>query len=149
MERNNRDNAITVLEAKIMSGVPGDYKYERVLPDSVEKVFSKLSQKLKESGYVILSIVDVKETLKNSGLDPDFKPFYILDVCKPKAAQAMIGSNDEYGLLLPCRIMITKKGDKTLLGMLRVSEIASKYLKEEREKALQFERELIDSMNSI
>ncbi|MFG1415562.1 MAG: DUF302 domain-containing protein [Thermoplasmataceae archaeon] len=149
MERNNRDNALTVLEAKIMSGVPGDYKYERVLPDSVEKVFSKLSQKLKESGYVILSIVDVKETLKNSGLDPDFKPFYILDVCKPKAAQAMIGSNDEYGLLLPCRIMITKKGDKTLLGMLRVSEIASKYLKEEREKALQFERELIDSMNSI
>ena len=149
MERNNRDNAITVLEAKIMSGVPGDYKYERVLPDSVEKVFSKLSQKLKESGYVIMSIVDVKETLKNSGLDPDFKPFYILDVCKPKAAQAMIGSNDEYGLLLPCRIMITKKGDKTLLGMLRVSEIASKYLKEEREKALQFERELIDSMNSI
>ena len=132
-----------------MSGVPGDYKYERVLPDSVEKVFSKLSQKLKESGYVIMSIVDVKETLKNSGLDPDFKPFYILDVCKPKAAQAMIGSNDEYGLLLPCRIMITKKGDKTLLGMLRVSEIASKYLKEEREKALQFERELIDSMNSI
>lgn len=149
MERNNRDNALTVLEAKIMSGVPGDYKYERVLPDSVEKVFSKLSQKLKESGYVIMSIVDVKETLKNSGLDPDFKPFYILDVCKPKAAQAMIGSNDEYGLLLPCRIMITKKGDKTLLGMLRVSEIASKYLKEEREKALQFERELIDSMNSI
>ena len=149
MERNNRDNAITVIEAKIMNGVPGDYKYERVLPDSVEKVFSKLSQKLKESGYVIMSIVDVKETLKNSGLDPDFKPFYILDVCKPKAAQAMIGSNDEYGLLLPCRIMITKKGDKTLLGMLRVSEIASKYLKEEREKALQFERELIDSMNSI
>ena len=149
MERNNRDNAITVIEAKIMNGVPGDYKYERVLPDSVEKVFSKLSQKLKESGYVILSIVDVKETLKNSGLDPDFKPFYILDVCKPNAAQAMIGSNDEYGLLLPCRIMITKKADKTLLGMLRVSEIASKYLKEEREKALQFERELIDSMNSI
>ena len=132
-----------------MNEIPGDYKYERVLPDSADKVFSKLSQKLKESGYVILSIVDVKETLKNSGLDPDFKPFYILDVCKPKAAQAMIGSNDEYGLLLPCRIMITKKGDKTLLGMLRVSEIASKYLKEEREKALQFERELIDSMNSI
>ena len=149
MERNNPDNAITILEEKKMNEIPGDYKYERVLPDSADKVFSKLSQKLKESGYVILSIVDIKETLKNSGLDPDFKPFYILDVCKPKAAQAMIGSNDEYGLLLPCRIMITEKGDKTLLGMLRVSEIASKYLKEDREKALQFERELIASMNSI
>ena len=148
-KRNNPDIAITIPEAKILNGIPGDYKYERVLPDSVDKVFSKLSQKLKESGYVILSIVDIKETLKNSGLDPDFKPFYILDVCKPKAAQAMIGSNDEYGLLLPCRIMITEKDDKTLIGMLRVSEIASKYLREDRGRALQFERELIASMNSI
>jgi|YelNatPaOPRAMG01_1025707.scaffolds.fasta_scaffold09955_5 uncharacterized protein (DUF302 family) len=132
-----------------MTGNEGDYKYERIFPDSVDKVFSRLSQKLKESGYVILSIVDIKETLKNSGLDPKFKPFYILDVCKPKAAHLLIGSNDEYGLLLPCRIMLTTNEDKTLLGMLRVSEIASKYLKEDREKSLQFEGELIAAINSI
>jgi uncharacterized protein (DUF302 family) len=132
-----------------MTGNEGDYKYERIFPDSVDKVFSRLSQKLKESGYVILSIVDIKETLKNSGLDTKFKPFYILDVCKPKAAHLLIGSNDEYGLLLPCRIMLTTNEDKTLLGMLRVSEIASKYLKEDREKSLQFEGELIAAINSI
>jgi uncharacterized protein (DUF302 family) len=127
----------------------GDYKYERIFPDSVEKVFSRLSQKLKESGYVILSIVDIKETLNNSGLDPKFKPFYILEVCKPKAAHLLIGSNDEYGLLLPCKIMLTTNEDKTLLEMLRVSEIASKYLKEDRGKSLQFETELIAAINSI
>ena len=132
-----------------MNNITDAYKYERVLPDSVNKVFSRLSHKLKDSGYVILSIVDIKETLKNSGLDPDFKPFYILDVCKPKAAQEMIGSNDEYGLLLPCRIMITERGDKALLGMLRVSEVASNYLKEDRGKALQFEKELTAAMDSI
>ncbi len=132
-----------------MNNTTNAYKYERVLPDSVDKVFSRLSHKLKDSGYVILSIVDIKETLKNSGLDPDFKPFYILDVCKPKAAKEMIGSNDEYGLLLPCRIMITESGDKALLGMLRVSEVASNYLKEDRGKALQFEKELIAAMDSI
>ena len=146
---NNKDNALTLGVKVKLNNITDAYKYERVLPDSVDKVFSRLSHKLKDSGYVILSIVDIKETLKNSGLDPDFKPFYILDVCKPKAAQEMIGSNDEYGLLLPCRIMITERGDKALLGMLRVSEVASNYLKEDRGKALQFEKELTAAMDSI
>lgn len=132
-----------------MSGDLTEYKFERVLSDSVDKVFSKLSQKLKDAGYVILSIVDVKETLSNSGLDKNFKPYYILDVCKPKAAHLLIGSNDEYGLLLPCKIMLTSKNSGTVVEMLKVSELASRYLKEEREKAAQFEKELISAINSI
>ena len=132
-----------------LSGDLQEYKFERVIPDSVDKVFARLSQRLKDAGYVILSLVDVKETLSNSGLDKNFKPFYILDVCKPKAAQLLIGSNDEYGLLLPCKIMLTSKGSGTVVEMLRVSEIASHYLNEDRGKAAQFERELISAINSI
>ena len=132
-----------------LSGDLQEYKFERVIPDSVDKVFARLSQRLKDAGYVILSLVDVKETLSNSGLDKNFKPFYILDVCKPKAAQLLIGSNDEYGLLLPCKIMLTSNGSGTVVEMLRVSEIASHYLNEDRGKAAQFERELISAIDSI
>lgn len=132
-----------------MSDDLSEYKFERVFSDTVNKVFSKLSQRLKDSGYVILSIVDVRETLNNSGLDKNFKPFYILDVCKPKAAHLLIGSNDEYGLLLPCKIMLTSKDAGTVVEMLRVSELASRYLNEKRENAVQFENELISAINSI
>jgi uncharacterized protein (DUF302 family) len=132
-----------------LSGDLSEYKFERVISDSVDKVFSRLSQRLKDSGYVILSIVDVRETLSNSGLDKNFKPFYILDVCKPKAAHLLIGSNDEYGLLLPCKIMLTSKNSGTVVEMLKVSELASRYLNENREMAAQFEKELISAINSI
>ena len=126
-----------------------EYKFERVISDSVDKVFAGLSRSLKNSGYVILSIVDVRETLNNSGLDKNFKPFYILDVCKPKAAHLLIGSNDEYGLLLPCKIMLTSKGTGTVVELLKVSVLASHYLNEDREKAAQFEKELISAINSV
>ena len=137
------------MHGESLSGDLPDYKFERVVPDSVDKVFARLSQRLKDAGYVILSLVDVKETLSNSGLDKNFKPFYILDVCKPKAAQLLIGSNDEYGLLLPCKIMLTSNGSGTVVEMLRVSEIASHYLNEDRGKAAQFEKELISAINLV
>ena len=137
------------MQGESLSGDLPEYKFERVVPDSVDKVFARLSQRLKDAGYVILSLVDVKETLSNSGLDKNFKPFYILDVCKPKAAQLLIGSNDEYGLLLPCKIMLTSKGSGTVVEMLRVSEIASHYLNEDRGKAAQFEKELISAINLV
>ncbi len=137
------------MQGESLSGDLQEYKFERVISDSVDKVFARLSQRLKDAGYVILSLVDVKETLSNSGLDKNFKPFYILDVCKPKAAQLLIGSNDEYGLLLPCKIMLTSKGSGTVVEMLRVSEIASHYLNEDRGKAAQFEKELISAINLV
>ena len=137
------------MQGESLSGDLPEYKFERVISDSVDKVFARLSQRLKDAGYVILSLVDVKETLSNSGLDKNFKPFYILDVCQPKAAQLLIGSNDEYGLLLPCKIMLTSKGSGTVVEMLRVSEIASHYLNEDRGKAAQFEKELISAINLV
>ena len=41
------------------------YKFERILNMDVDKAYGKLSQGLKEKGYVILSYVDVKEIIKN------------------------------------------------------------------------------------
>ena len=124
------------------------YKFERVLNMDVDKAYGKLSQGLKEKGYVILSYVDVKEIIKNK-FNEDFPGYYILDVCKPAAAKELITRNEEYGLFLPCKIVISGIGVSAKISMLMVSEMAQKHLQDSPEHAKKYEDELVGVINSI
>lgn len=116
--------------------------YERMVKGDVENTFGSLSAKLKEQGYIVLSFVDVKEILtKNFG--GEHPGYYILNVCKPPAARDLIGENEDYGLLIPCKIVLIEKGDSTKIEMMRVSELAQKYLGSDGKTAEKYEEELI------
>lgn len=124
------------------------YKFERELDLDIDKAFLKTSQLLKEKGYVVLSYVDVKEIIsKNFG--EDFPGYYIMNVCKPSAAREMISSNPDYGLFLPCKIVLESKGGKSVIKMLVVSELASTYLKVDPSVPQGYEKELIEVLNTI
>lgn len=124
------------------------YKYERNLEIGAEKAFGAVSKQLKESNYVILSYVDVKEIIKNK-FGEDFPFYFILDVCKPAAARELISRNHDYGLFLPCKIVIRGNGDNSVVSMLRVSEMAESHLSDSKEHALKYEEELIAALESI
>jgi uncharacterized protein (DUF302 family) len=48
--------------------------------------------------------------------------YVILEVCNPKmAAQALI-AHKEIGLMLPCKIVVYKDGDGTLISLYRTTE---------------------------
>ena len=124
------------------------YKFERELELEIDKAFLKTTQLLKEKGYVVLSYVDIKEIIsKNFG--EEFPGYYIMNVCKPVAAKEMISSNHDYGLFLPCKVVIEAKGNKSVIKMLVVSELASTYLKVDPSVPRGYEEELIAVLNSL
>lgn len=124
------------------------FSYERMVDLDVENTFGKLSAKLKEESYILLSYVDVKEILtKNFG--GENPGYYILNVCKPQAARDLIGENEDMGLLLPCKIVLVEKGDKTRVMMLRVSEVSKNYLGSNGKKAEEYEEELISVIEKL
>ncbi len=124
------------------------YKFERELDLEIDKAFLKTTKDLKENGYVVLSYVDIKEIL-NKNFGEDFPGYYILNVCKPAAAKEMISSNPDYGLFLPCKVVLTENEGKTTLKMLIVSELASTYLKEDPSLPQKYEEELIGILEKL
>ncbi len=122
--------------------------YERIIEANVEDTFGRISEGLKEEGYVLLSFVDVKEILtKNFG--GTNKGYYILNVCKPQAAKELIGENEDYGLFLPCKMLLIEKENKTRVVIMRVSELARKYLGSDGAKVSGYEEELISLINRL
>ncbi len=124
------------------------YKFERIVDLDTEKTFLKISQKLKEIGFALLSYVDVKEIIKNKFGD-DFPVYYILDVCKPEAARELIGRNHDFGLYLPCKIVIEGDGKRSKIKMLLISELAQKYIDEDPGRPRFYENELRMALESI
>lgn len=124
------------------------YKWERQLDIGAEKAFGLISKQLKESNYVLLSYVDVKEIIKNK-FGEEFPFYFMLDVCQPAAARELISRNQDYGLFLPCKIVIAGDEKSSRVMLLRVSEMAKIHLSESPESALKYERELIEALESI
>ncbi len=124
------------------------YKFERELDIGAEKAFGAVSKKLKEFEYVLLSYVDVKEIIRNK-FGEDFPFYFMLDVCKPAAARELITRNQDYGLFLPCKIVIAGDESSSKVMMLRVSEMAETFLSEDRKYALKYEEELVEVLNSL
>lgn len=125
------------------------FKLEREVDLDIDKAYLKVSQKLKDAGFVVLSYVDIKEIIMNK-FGEEFPGYYILDVCKPAAARELISSNHDYGLFLPCKVTLeTKSEGKTTIKMLLVSELAEKYLGADPARPKAYESELREALNSV
>lgn len=124
------------------------YKYEREVELSIDKAFLKVSQDLKEKGFVVLSYVDVREIIKNK-FGEEFPGYYILDVCKPAAAKELISSNMDYGLFLPCKFVIEGDEKKAVVKMLLVSDVVSGRLEVDLSRPRLYESELKEVIDGL
>lgn len=87
---------------------------------SPAQAVNDLQASVKEHGYGVLHIYDLKETLASKGFDLP-NACHILEVCNPKQAAAVLASDMGMNLALPCRISVYQDGGKTLIGMVRPS----------------------------
>ena len=78
---------------------------EKTIQLPFEEAVAKTRLALKDSGFGIITEINVTDVLKQK-LDMDFKKYIILGACNPKLASQALAASDKVGLLLPCNVIV-------------------------------------------
>lgn len=94
------------------------YYFSKIVNEDFDSAIEKVTAKLKEEGFGVLTEIDVKETLKKK-LNVDFKKYKILGACNPPFAYQALQSEDKIGIMLPCNVVVEENYD----GKVEVSAV--------------------------
>lgn len=95
-----------------------NYHISKHVKYGFEEAILKVTEKLKEEGFGVLTEIDVQETLKKK-LDVDFKKYKILGACNPTFAHKALLAEDKIGTMLPCNVIVEEHED----GSVEVSAV--------------------------
>lgn len=102
---------------------------------SPAQAVADLQASVKQHGYGVLHIYDLKETLASKGFDLP-NACHILEVCNPGQASAVLTADMGMNIALPCRISVYQDDGKTLIGMVRPTELLASLSQSEDLKAI-------------
>ncbi len=112
--------------------------YRKETTKSFENALLDLQNKVSENGFRVLHIHNVKQTLAEKGFNID--EYSIVEICNAKFANTVININKEYGVMMPCKIIIYKDKGKTFITMQEPMEMIKKFgMKEVEEVAKEVE----------
>ncbi len=80
----------------------------------VDEALAMIKESLKESGFGVLTEIDMKATLK-SKLDVDIDEQVILGACNPGFAHKGLKAEPSLGLLLPCNVVVRHSAGVTVI----------------------------------
>ena len=88
------------------------YAFSTTVDDSFDEAVERVTARLAEEGFGVLTTIDVSSTLKNK-LDVDFQRYTILGACNPNYAYKALQAEDKIGVMLPCNVIVQQKdGEK-------------------------------------
>jgi uncharacterized protein (DUF302 family) len=125
-----------------------DYSFEMDLKEDAEEAYGRIFKALKEKSWILLSYVDAKQIIENN-FHETFPTYYILNVCKPVAAKELLTENMNFGLFLPCKVIVYQTGKGTKVSVLKVSAMDRGHLGGNGKIAEKYENELIDVLKGI
>jgi uncharacterized protein (DUF302 family) len=94
------------------------YYFNKTINESFNSAIKKVTEALKAEGFGILTVIDLKETLKKK-LDVDFYNYTILGACNPPFAYKALQVEDKIGTMLPCNVIVQEK----IPGQVEVSAV--------------------------
>ncbi|MFZ4464704.1 MAG: DUF302 domain-containing protein [Bacteroidales bacterium] len=89
------------------------YFVSKTIEGNFEQVIEHVTNELKFIGFGVLTIIDVKKTLKMK-INDDFKPYTILGACNPHFASKALRLEDKLGVLLPCNVVIIEQAPNVI-----------------------------------
>jgi uncharacterized protein (DUF302 family) len=86
------------------------YYFSKVLDDSFDDAITRVTARLAEAGFGVLTTIDVSGTLKKK-IDVDFQRYTILGACNPGFAYKALQAEDKIGTMLPCNVIVQETAD--------------------------------------
>lgn len=87
-----------------------------------EKAIADLQDNLKAEKFGVLWQLDMKEKLKEKGVELD-QTYHILEVCNPVEAKRVLSENALVGYFLPCKITVYEEQGITKIGLPKPSAL--------------------------
>ncbi len=103
--------------------MPG-YGYMRTVPLGFVEAVSKAEAALKQEGFGVLCQIDIQAKLKEK-LGVEFPQYVILGACNPPLAHRALQEEIDLGLLLPCNVIVYRKGEQVWVGAVDAEKMLS------------------------
>lgn len=86
------------------------YYFSKIVDDDFETAIERVTARLAEAGFGVLTTIDVSGTLKKK-IDVDFQRYTILGACNPGFAYKALQAEDKIGTMLPCNVIVQETAD--------------------------------------
>jgi uncharacterized protein (DUF302 family) len=97
---------------------------KRTLELGYDEALVAVTEALKTEGFGVLTEIDVQETLrKKLGLETE--QYLILGACNPHYAHQALELEPELGVLLPCNVVVYRRGEQTVVSAVDAERMLS------------------------
>lgn len=86
------------------------YYFSKIVDDSFDDAIERVTARLADAGFGVLTTIDVSATLKKK-IDVDFQRYTILGACNPGFAHKALQAEDKIGTMLPCNVIVQELPD--------------------------------------
>lgn len=106
--------------------IPG-LAYVRETAETVERAVETVTAELKRRGFGVLATLPVHAILKEK-IDATIEPMVILEVCSPRHAERALSASRDAGLLLPCKVVVSREEGRTRVTVARPKVLLGAFL---------------------
>jgi len=100
------------------------YTLSTVIDRDFDEAVESVRTELKDEGFGVVCEIDVQATMREK-LGAEIEPYMILGACIPRLAHQALAAEAELGALLPCNVVVYRRGARTHISAIDAERMLS------------------------